>query len=101
VVILLERPVTTAEDSRLWAVWAMADQGVASRHDEQGNLLAEAFGYRDGAGEQGLLVIAEHLLGGKAVGGGSELADAGGHDDYVLLVSVGAIEHPLEVVQVL
>ena len=24
---LLLRPATTAEDSRLWAVWAMADQG--------------------------------------------------------------------------
>ena len=71
VVILLERPATTAEDSRLWAVWAMADQGSRAGTTSSEIFLAETFGDRDGAREQGLLVIAEHLLGRKTVSGGS------------------------------
>src|ERR1700674_3724680 len=55
----------------------------------------------DGAGsrEQILLVIAEDLLAGKTVGGGSELADAGGHDDDVLFARVGMLQHPAQVIQ--
>ena len=98
-VILLERPVTTAEDSRLLAVCSDGRPDVAGRHHQQRNLLAKTFGDGDGAREQGLLVVAENLLGGKIVGGGAEPADAGGHHDHVLFVGVGALQHPAQVGQ--
>src|SRR6202163_184691 len=58
--------------------------GGASRNYQERDPLANTFGDGDGAREERLLVIAEDLLAGKTVGGGSELADAGGHDDDVL-----------------
>src|SRR5580658_8191369 len=73
--------------------------GIAGGDDEKGNAFAETFGDGNGAGEEGLLVIAENLLRGKAVGGGTELADAGGHDDDILLAGVAVIEHPAQVIQ--
>src|SRR5450631_749191 len=73
--------------------------GIARRDHEERDLLADTFGDGDGAGEQSLLVIAEHLLGGKAVRGGPELADAGGHDHHVLFVGVGMFQHPAEMGQ--
>jgi len=48
-VILLEMPAATAEDSRLWAVWAMADQGSRAGTTRKGDLLADTFGDGDSA----------------------------------------------------
>src|SRR6202795_59044 len=73
--------------------------GIASRDYQERDPLADTFGDGDGAREQGLLVIAEDLLAGKTVGGGSELADAGGHDDDVLFARVGMLQHPAQVIQ--
>src|SRR5208282_1219852 len=86
---------------RLEVVGGLSDgrPRVTSWDHEERDPLADTFGHGDGACEQGLLVIAEDLLGGKTVSGGAELADAGGHYNHVLFVRVGALQRPAEVVQ--
>src|SRR2546429_3530504 len=68
------------DSGRLKVVGGLGDgrPGVASRDHEERDLLADTFGDGDGAREQGLLVIAEDLLAGKTVSGGSDMAAAGG-----------------------
>src|SRR6266849_2654068 len=66
--------------------------GVASWDHQERDPLADTFGDGDSAREQGLLVVAENLLTGKTVSGGSELAYSGGHDDHVLFARVGMLQ---------
>src|SRR5208283_445815 len=89
------------DGGRIEIVWGLGDRrpGVPCRDYQERDFFAETLSDRDSPGEQSLLVITEDLLGRKAVSRAPELADARGHDDHVLFVRSGALQHPLEVVQ--
>ncbi len=72
---------------------------ITGRDHEQGNFLAETLGDGDGACEQGLLVVAENLLGNQIVSSRAKAADAGGHDDDILVADVEFFQGPAQVDQ--